>query len=99
MRVQVRFKDDHTYTLEVTAPSGTPVRSYKRVIPPYLELRYWEKGAWKKPGGHKVIYTAPFGETPWPTFLRVRHKRDPGIAACLRIFGVTGKVVIARACP
>ena len=48
----------------------------------------------------KVTYTPPFGETgASSTLFRVRQRRRPQIQACLRIVGVTGRVVLARACP
>ena len=101
VNVQVRFPSNREYQLEVVTPGSAPVRSYKRVIPPYLELDYSHDAiTWKKPAGFRIRYYAPFGETRvMPALFRVRHKQDPGLSACLRIISVTGKVVIARACP
>ncbi len=99
---QVRFTAPREFTLEAKDSLGTTYRSYVRRLPPYLELHYSKNGTtWKAtPVLGKVTYSAPFGETgASSTLFRVRHLQNPAIDACLRIVGVTGKVVMARACP
>ena len=99
---RVRFPSDRELILEARDRTGTVHRSYTRKLPPYLSLDYSKNGSTWKPITDlgAVTYTAPFGETSASaTILRVRHLRRSGTAACLRIVGVTGKVVVARACP
>jgi len=99
---RVRFTGPRTFALEAKDRLGNTHRSYRRELPAYLELHYSKDGAtWRPtPTLGEVTYSAPFGETgASSTLFRVRHTRDRRIAACLRIVGVTGKVVLARACP
>ncbi len=99
---RVRFTGPRTFSLEVKDRLGHTYRSYRRELPAYLELDYTKNGVtWRSPPALGVVsYSAPFGETnASSTLFRVRHSRDRRIAACLRIVGVTGKVVLARACP
>ncbi len=99
--MKVRFTSDRKYLLEAKTGSSASVRSYSREVPSDLELRYSKDGTtWKPPAGKEIAYSAPFGETgATGTLFRIRHVRDPSLEACLRIVGVTGKVVVARACP
>ena len=99
---RVRFTDPRTFVLEAKDRRGNTHRNYHRELPVYLELHYSKDGSsWRStPSLDEVTYTAPFGETSASsTLFRVRHVRNRRIAACLRIIGVTGKVVLARACP
>ncbi len=98
----VRFPDDRSYELRVESNDGGTLRSYRRTVPDRIELRYSRDGThWKRPSAlGKVTYSAPFGETAASGLLfRLRHRLNPSIQACLRVVGVTGKVVVARACP
>jgi len=99
---RVEFPAPRKFSLKAEDSSGNTYREYQRGIPPYLELHYTKNTkTWKLATAlGKVSYTPPFGETgAGSTLFRVRHVRDTKIAACLRIVGVTGKVVVARACP
>jgi len=99
---RVKFTAPRRFTLIAKDHLGHVHRNYSRELPPYLKLHYSQDGVSWQPVSAlgEVTYTAPYGETSVsPTLLRVRHAGNPKIAACLRIIGVTGKVVVARACP
>lgn len=99
--LRVRFPNGRTYKLEPASPTPLSIRTYERRLPNYLTLSYSRNGStWNNPTGLAVQYSAPFGETSAvPLVFRVTHRNAPDFSACLRIIGVTGKVVIARACP
>jgi len=102
VNARVRFLTDLKFALEVKDRLGNTYQKYTRELSKNLDFHYSKDGShWKRVTTLKEItYTAPFGETDAsPTLLRVRHHKYPEIAACLRIVGVTGKVVVAHACP
>ena len=99
---RVRFTSKRGFELEAKDRAGNVHRSYARALPSSLLLDYTRDGSTWRPvtALGEVVYSAPYGETgASSTLFRVRHARSPRVAACLRIVGVTGKVVVARACP
>jgi len=99
---RVRFTSARRFELEAKDRAGNVYRSYVRELSSSLSLDYTRDGTTWKPvtALGEVVYSAPYGETgASSTLFRVRHTRSPRVAACLRIVGVTGKVVMARACP
>lgn len=99
---RVKFPDDHTLLFVAKDSLGNVLKEYKRELPAYLEFQYSKDGTnwYALPVLAKVTYTAPFGETSASsTLFRVRHRKNLQIEACLRIIGVTGRVVMAHACP
>lgn len=99
--VRVRFLSDRAYALEPTHPTTLPIRRLEQHLSRSLDLEATQDAStWRSVAGLEVTYHAPFGETSAvPLMFRVRHRRAPSLSACLRVFGVTGKVVVARACP
>jgi len=99
---RVQFATPRRFTLLAKNRLGQVHRNYSRELSPVLEIQYSKDGVhWQSADAlSSVTYKAPFGETnASSTLLRVQHTGEPGIAACLRIIGVTGRVVVARACP
>ena len=97
------WSDAQRYELTVkNRTTGEVHRQYSRSVAPLeAAIKTSSSGAWRTPGpGDKLSYEPPFGETGvTPLAIRVRFPGDPSAEACLKVIGVTGKVVIARACP
>jgi len=98
---RIAFPDDRT--LQAVVADGSQsyfVETY--TLPTALELHYSTDGVnWRAPSTMSaLVYRAPFAEIgASPRVFRVRRSDRPEIEACVRVIGVTGKVVSSRACP
>jgi len=99
MRGTITITTPRTLRLELIDKSGTfRVKDY--TLPPGVSLDKWNGGKWEDPTKTKITYTPPYGETNAVSLLfRVKLNLNDRYASCLRVFGVTGKVVRANVCP
>ena len=93
--ILVKDETDQEINLKYSLPSSS-------IIERMTKSPTGEGLNWKPIADQTTIayYEPPFGETDASsTLIRVRHRKDPSIFACIRIIGVTGKVVASDACP
>jgi len=98
---RVKFSRDGAVTLEVEDPPGVFTRATWQPSAKFEAQYSYDGRTWQPlsqmPG---VTYSPPYGETSATSLIiRFRHRQNPRIGACVRIIGVTGKVVIPHECP